>query len=517
MSNNVGKRVLVLNSNVLGTLMVNLENKKPPCKFYNSKAGCRFGNECHFSHTRASGGTKNISCKFFNTATGCRFGDHCRFSHDTNVAPASIVEQLIIVHDFGAIIDPQYQQPIASIAENRYQAMIVSVDGVLQTYPNEQLERGYPFIETLAPAKTFDYRAQNIRFKHICTNSDLFIGVFTLCLTRDGKCYSFGANAFGQLGQGNHSDCTVPTLIKTNNFDKLVLKQVCCGSGHSVFLTDSGAVYVAGLNEQGQLGLNEHLDHRALSPVDIGIHKYISEGDHVVKVQCGHDHTLVLTAQGQVYGFGRYIYNIFKNNILRNNRGQLGISETAKVLVPTRIDLPHFIQDVSSVSNHTVFITREKRLFATGDNNYGQTPGAGPRVKYVTEPVEVVLTGQSINSIDKVITGEFFTVIVTNENELYFCGTDMYGLETSIHKMSGFATYNIYVPIKLEVKELRDRTWKIDTVTSGMKHLTVLLSMFFCNYCLLTKLERRSLVKLFKLGLLAQAKNNSLCDMVIVH
>lgn len=295
-------------------------------------------------------------------------------------------------------------------------------------------------------------------------------------------------------------------MIRANNFDSQVLKQVCCGSGHSIFLTVEGSVWVAGLNEQGQLGLNQSLDFRCFSPVDIELHQYLKQDDRAIKVQCGHDHTLVLTAEGYVFGFGR------------NNRGQLGIEGTEhKIRVPTQIDLNHFIIDISTVSNHSTFVTREKRLFATGDNNYGQTPGAGPKARFVTEPVEVILTGQAIHSIDKVFTGEFTTAIVTTDNEIYYCGTDIYGLERGLHRDRGdsksrFATYNIYYPIKLDVKELRDKKWKIDKITAGMKHLTVLMSkLLLCS--ILIQIEQRTSTKQFKKLLFASA--SALSDIEI--
>lgn len=62
---------------------------------------------------------------------------------------------------------------------------------------------------------------------------------------------------------------------------------------------------MAGLNEQGQLGLNENVERRCKTPTHVPLDRYMNRGDLAIKVQCGHDHTLVLTSQGCVYGFGR--------------------------------------------------------------------------------------------------------------------------------------------------------------------------------------------------------------------
>ena len=44
----------------------------PLCKYFNSKDGCKKGDNCHFSHP---------TCKYVNTATGCKNGENCKYSH----------------------------------------------------------------------------------------------------------------------------------------------------------------------------------------------------------------------------------------------------------------------------------------------------------------------------------------------------------------------------------------------------------------------------------------------------
>jgi hypothetical protein len=488
MNNHTGKKVLIINPNTHGSLMLHLNKSRGPCKFFNTKAGCRFGNDCLFSHDitpNTSNGTP--VCRFFGTQSGCKFGNKCRFLHVLAEKP-DVSSQLLYIHDLETIINKEHDFAIQSVASNRYNLLVTTTDGKVYVFSNEQLEQGYPFLEKLQPIKTYDYTNQNVHFKQACTNSDLFIGVFTLLLTDKGKCYSFGANAFGQLGHADHSDQTLPKLIKSNSFDKLTLKQVCCGGGHSLYLTDDGTIFVSGLNEQGQLGLNAHLDYRRHSPVDIEMKNYMEPGDTAVKIQCGHDHCLVLTAFGHVYGFGR------------NNRGQIGLKGAGpRVNAPKRINLP-LIADISSVSNHSLFITRDGALYACGENTFGQIPNQGALVRNVLEPVLINLSG--MGKIATVVTGEFCTLIVSTENELYYCGTDMFGLETSTQ--SGADTYNIYNPVKLYVKELNDRGWKIDNITSGGKHLTVTL-------------KRRSNIKQFQSALLLTSTSGTLADVIVYN
>jgi hypothetical protein len=61
----------------------NLEdtNIPDPCQFFFSEAGCRFGDNCHFSHVVVPSVFAEPVCQFFFSEAGCRFGDNCAYSH----------------------------------------------------------------------------------------------------------------------------------------------------------------------------------------------------------------------------------------------------------------------------------------------------------------------------------------------------------------------------------------------------------------------------------------------------
>lgn len=54
-------------------------NDQKHCRFFNTKNGCKKGEDCEFSHISKPSGGK--SCKFFTTKDGCSKGDSCTFLH----------------------------------------------------------------------------------------------------------------------------------------------------------------------------------------------------------------------------------------------------------------------------------------------------------------------------------------------------------------------------------------------------------------------------------------------------
>jgi alpha-tubulin suppressor-like RCC1 family protein len=74
------------------------------------------------------------------------------------------------------------------------------------------------------------------------------LGIKNSCL------YTWGNNAFGQLGDGDTRDRHTPTKIGTkNNWTK-----VAAGNNHSLALDSNGVVYAFGSNANGQLGLGDN-------------------------------------------------------------------------------------------------------------------------------------------------------------------------------------------------------------------------------------------------------------------
>eukprot|EP01083_Nonionella_stella_P004282 12358_1 len=126
-----------------------------------------------------------------------------------------------------------------------------------------------------------------------------------LCIDRAQQLWGFGYNRFGQLGFGGNKVVEKPVL---NDFFKhLNVVQMSCGHSHSFVIDDDGKCWLFGRNVEGQIGIG--LANWNYTGIKVP-HLFQDENDDelrdliVVDGACGYYHTIILTKQGQIYGFG---------------------------------------------------------------------------------------------------------------------------------------------------------------------------------------------------------------------
>jgi len=125
--------------------------------------------------------------------------------------------------------------------------------------------------------------------------------VATLCagfehvvaVTKDGEVYTWGYGRDGQLGHNNLSDIQKPKHVEALKGKKSVA--CAAGGGHSAVVTDKGAVFVFGKGRDGQLGRADQLEsiaaHRP-EPIEVEALR----GQKVKKVALGGDYTIAITS-----------------------------------------------------------------------------------------------------------------------------------------------------------------------------------------------------------------------------
>uniref|UniRef100_A0A0D9XSV3 RCC1-like domain-containing protein n=1 Tax=Leersia perrieri TaxID=77586 RepID=A0A0D9XSV3_9ORYZ len=133
---------------------------------------------------------------------------------------------------------------------------------------------------------------------------------------------------------------------------------LACGGAHTLFLTESGRVFAAGLNDFGQLGIGSSVTH-TLEPVEV-----LGFDEKVVEVSAGNHHSCAVTADGKLFAWGR------------NSSGQLGLGKSAGKVVPTprKVDClaDAIVKMVALGSEHSIATTEEGEVLSWGAAGAGR-------------------------------------------------------------------------------------------------------------------------------------------------
>lgn len=173
----------------------------------------------------------------------------------------------------------------------------------------------------------------------------------TLVVKRDRTLWGFGSSDSGLLGLGN--DAPIGQLTPTRIMTEVVAASA--GEWHSLAIRADGTLWVFGSNSNGQLGGEVELMQAVPVPV-------LALGANAVAVSAGARHSLVVTRDQELWAFGD------------NSSGQLGLGVNTSPLQPKpqRVTALDNVIGVSSGGNHTMAITADGYLYGWGQNSFGQ-------------------------------------------------------------------------------------------------------------------------------------------------
>ena len=138
----------------------------------------------------------------------------------------------------------------------------------------------------------------------------------TIAVTAEGGLYTWGTGMAIGHGGDHTTQCLAPTRVNGGGIGEVVVVQVAAGDDHSMALTASGELYSWGQGGNGELG---HGDEESLA-----VPRVVDGIEGVVGIASGSCHSLVTTVDGRVLAFGY---------------GGLGLGEGVyEALTPTAID-----------------------------------------------------------------------------------------------------------------------------------------------------------------------------------
>ena len=250
----------------------------------------------------------------------------------------------------------------------------------------------------------------------LCNISGIANGAtHSLVFTKDGRLYSWGDNAAGELGIGNKVSQNVATHV-----DGLTrVLEVAAGGSFSLARLSDGTVQAWGANFQGQLG-DASTVARAVPGGVGGFDSATGNLGRVAAIAAGGAHALALLDNHTVMAWGA------------NDQDQLGvIPSSATATFETR---PGVVIDdqganlttvaaVAAGGAHSLALLENSTVMAWGENSWGQL-GDGTTDAHDRPRAVMVSATEELTSVVAIAAGDDFSIALLADGAVYGWGNN---------------------------------------------------------------------------------------------
>ena len=188
--------------------------------------------------------------------------------------------------------------------------------------------------------------------------------VHNVALKSDGTVWSWGANAFGMLGDGTTNDSALP--VQTGLGANPPLTGVTRLGGRPYFtlaVKSDGSIWGWGMNRYGQMGngtVNPLTGPQVTVPVLVSNSAPGGAINGPVQVTCGYQFGAALLANGTVWTWGS------------GSHGELGNGTTGSSYFPARVPGLTNITAISAGWFHILALKADRTVWAWGNNSNGE-------------------------------------------------------------------------------------------------------------------------------------------------
>ena len=242
----------------------------------------------------------------------------------------------------------------------------------------------------------------------------------TVAINDNGTVWSWGYNAYGQLGDGTDAHRYTPEQVVLGLTDVIA---IAAGRSHTVALKSDGTVWAWGNNAHGELGNGTATDN--WTPVQVrepgGGAGYLVD---IIAISAGSTHTVALKSDGQVgtlWAWGN------------NDYGRLG--DGTDIDSPIPVQVVYYNVVAIAGASHSMAIKGDGSVWAWGANNYGQlgigrfSIDGGQAI--IPEPIPTQVVGPAgvafLTDIIAVSTGDFHTVALKSDGTVWAWGNNAHG------------------------------------------------------------------------------------------
>jgi len=226
-------------------------------------------------------------------------------------------------------------------------------------------------------------------------------GCHSLALTAGGRVWSWGFGSRGMLGHGNEQQQLLPKKVEA--FDGQRVVAVSAGAQHSLALTTDGSVWSWGSGGFGQLGHGDD-EQKQLLPKKVEA----LAGQRVVAVSAGLMHSLALTADGSVWSWGNGAF------------GKLGHGDEQCQLLPKKIEAfaDQRVVTVSTGAHHSFALTADGAVWSWGLGAFGQLGHGDWQAQLLPKKIET-FAGQRVVAVS---AGERHSLALTADGAAWSWG-----------------------------------------------------------------------------------------------
>ena len=240
-------------------------------------------------------------------------------------------------------------------------------------------------------------------------------------LSSKGRLFTWGWNFYGRLGDGTTTNRFVPTeitsLFSLNNEE--IITKVVLGVSSSAAITSEGRIFTWGENASGQLG-DGTISNKS-TPVDITEKFTLDEDEKVVDVSLGYVHMGALTSKGRLFTWGNNTYGQLGNG---TNNLQINPTEITSYL---NLNSSETLISVRLGGYHTMVVTSDDRVFTWGNNTKGQL--GNETFTNTNSPVDITdkfILGLNEHIVLS-SSGYRYSIAVTSEGRVFSWGENLNG------------------------------------------------------------------------------------------
>ena len=221
-----------------------------------------------------------------------------------------------------------------------------------------------------------------------------------VALATNGEVYAWGRNHYGQLGQGDSTNCLYAKKVKTEDGTGYIqnIIDVIANNSNTVYLDKNGGLYICGYSSNG-IFLEK-------TPSTKGV-TYLGQ-KNAIKITGGYINVGLITTTGKAVAWGQNDYGTF-------GAGNTSTKETI---------VAYDVNDFKIACYGSIVLKEDGKAYAAGKNSYGQL-GIGNTTNTST------LTQISIDTNSKIkyiAPGGDTSAVMTSDGTVYETGYNYYGV-----------------------------------------------------------------------------------------